>query len=198
MVREWLEREDRCWHELLLTELKLPTMRQLHAKLAKEVAGAGGDFTAYLLGLLEEEVGERRSRRVARRMKEAREKHTLHRYLRRFACLDLAIIDELGYLPIGEHGADLLFQALSERRRRRERPISRRRRGPPWGARAGPCEPCNHHTQQPGRAHPPNPPRLHTREVPPLGVGQLSMIKWVTFRWTSRLNDLKCQLSQSR
>lgn len=187
--------------ELLLAELKLPTMRRMHSRLAREVASAGGDFAAYLLGLLEEEVGERRSRRVTRRMKEARfrqvktleeldvaelpkgitrqrldelasgaymdsatnilalggsgtgkthlctalgvaacrqgrrvrfftaaelvseleearEKHALHRYLRRFAGLDLAIIDELGYLPIGEHGADLLFQALSERHER--------------------------------------------------------------------------------
>jgi len=30
----------------------------------------------------------------------------------------VAIIDELEYLPIGEHGADLIFQALSERHER--------------------------------------------------------------------------------
>jgi len=187
--------------ELLLSELKLPSMRRMHEKIAKEVLSAGGDFGSYLHSLLEEEVSERRSRRVQRRMKEARfrqiktldeleakelpkgitmqllndlargeymdtatnilalggsgtgkshvctalgvaacrqgkrvrfftaaelvseleaaqEKHTLHRYLKRFASLDLAIIDELGYLAIGEHGADLLFQALSERHER--------------------------------------------------------------------------------
>jgi DNA replication protein DnaC len=187
--------------ELLLTELKLPSIRRVHEKIGKQVAASGGDFAAYLHSLLEEEVSDRRSRRVARRLKEARfrqiktldeldaselpkgitmqllndlargaymdsatnilalggsgtgkshvctalgvaacrqgrrvrfftaaelvseleealEKHALHRYLRRFAALDLAIIDELGYLPIGEHGADLLFQALSERHER--------------------------------------------------------------------------------
>jgi DNA replication protein DnaC len=187
--------------ELLLTELKLPSIRQVHEKIAKEVASSGGDFASYLHGLLEEEVSDRRARRVQRRLKEARfrqiktldeldanelpkgismqrlnelaqgeymstatnilalggsgtgkthvctalgvaacrqgrrvrfftaaelvseleeaqEKHNLHRYLRRFAGLDLAIIDELGYLPIGERGADLLFQALSERHER--------------------------------------------------------------------------------
>lgn len=187
--------------DLLLGELKLPTIRQVHEKIAKEVATSGGDFGAYLHSLLEEEVSERRSRRVQRRLKEARfrqiktleeldagelpkgasmkllnelasgeymttatnilalggsgtgkthvctalgvaacrmgkrarfytaaelvseleeaqEKHTLHRYLRRFAGVELVIIDELGYLPIGERGADLLFQALSERHER--------------------------------------------------------------------------------
>ena len=58
--------------ELLLGELKLPTIRQMHEKIAKEVATSGGDFGAYLHSLLEEEVSERRSRRVQRRLKEAR------------------------------------------------------------------------------------------------------------------------------
>lgn len=186
---------------LLLGELKLPSIRRVHARVAKEVSAAGGDFFAYLHALLEEEVEERRSRRVQRRLKEARfrqvktlaelnprelpagitmerlnelagggymvsssniiaiggsgtgkthvctalgvaacqqgkrvraftatelvseleeaqEQHQLHRYLRRFASHDLVVVDELGYLPISEHAADLLFQALSERHER--------------------------------------------------------------------------------
>lgn len=187
---------------LLLTELKLPSVRRVHARVAKEVSNAGGGFLAYLHALLEEEVQDRESRRVQRRLKDARfrqiktlaeldakelpagakierlqelasgaylaeaanviaigssgtgkthvctalavaacqqgkrvraytatelvseleeaqEQHQLHRYLRRFASHDLVVIDELGYLPISEHGADLLFQALSERHERR-------------------------------------------------------------------------------
>jgi DNA replication protein DnaC len=170
---------------LLLGELKLPSIRRAHVRVAKEISAAGGDFFAYLHALLEEEIQDRRSRRVQRRLKaarfrqvktlaelnpkelpsgitmerinelaaggylesssniiaiggsgtgkrvraftatelvseleEAQEQHQLHRYLRRFASHDLVVVDELGYLPISEHAADLLFQALSERHER--------------------------------------------------------------------------------
>ena len=187
--------------ELLLTTLRLPTVKSLYKKVAKEVAASGGDFIAYLAALLEEESRDRRTRRVQRRIKEARfrqtkllselvaadlpdgismdllnelaaghyiesrtniiaignsgtgkthvctglaveacrqerrvraytatelvseleaaqEEHQLHRYLNRFAKWDLVVVDELGYLPISEHGADLIFQAFSERHER--------------------------------------------------------------------------------
>ena len=51
-------------------------------------------------------------------LEEAQEQHQLHRYLRRFAKFDVVVIDELGYMPISQHAADLLFQALSERHER--------------------------------------------------------------------------------
>ena len=188
--------------KLLLSELRLPTIRRVYAKIAKEVSVAGGDFRAFLHALLEEEIDERRKRRIQRRIKEARfrqekllselepselpkavsieqlnelanceymeraaniiaignsgtgkthvctglamaacqqgkrvraftaaelvselqaaqEAHQLHRYLHRFAKWDLVFVDELGYLPITEHGADLLFQAFSERHERK-------------------------------------------------------------------------------
>lgn len=188
--------------EMLLGELKLPSVKRMYRKLAKEVAQAGGDFVTYLAALLEEEIEDRRSRRVQRRLKEsklrqikqlseldpsalpkgismetlqelasgayiaeatnviaignsgtgkthvgsalaaaaclqglrvraytaieliseleaAQEEHQLHRYLARFATWDLVFVDELGYLPVTEHGADLLFQAFSERHERK-------------------------------------------------------------------------------
>jgi DNA replication protein DnaC len=188
--------------ELMLGQLRLPSMRRDYKKVAREVAAAGGDFLAYLHTLLDGEVADRRARRVQRRIKEARfpqikrlcdldpkelpagitmdllnelargeylerganiiavgssgtgkshvcdglgyaaceqclrvrrykaielaseleeaqESHQLHRYLRRFAAIDLVVIDELGYMPISQHAADLLFQALSERHERR-------------------------------------------------------------------------------
>jgi len=187
--------------ELLLSTLRLPTVKRLYKKVAKEVAASGGDFVSYLLALLEEESTDRMSRRIQRRIKDARfrqtkllseleaealpegitmdllgelasggyleshsniiaignsgtgkthvctglaveacrqgrrvraytavelvseleeaqEAHQLHRYLKRFAKWDLVFVDELGYLPISEHGADLLFQAFSERHER--------------------------------------------------------------------------------
>jgi len=39
----------------------------------------------------------------------------LKRELRRYLRPSLLIIDELGFLPIDKHGADLLFQIISER-----------------------------------------------------------------------------------
>jgi len=195
------DRTNEARVELLLTTLRLPTVKSLYKKVAKEVAASGGDFIAYLSALLEEESRDRRTRRVQRRIKEARfrqtkllselvaaelpegvsmdllnelaageyiasrtniiaignsgtgkthvctglaveacrqerrvraytatelvseleaaqEEHQLHRYLNRFAKWDLVVVDELGYLPISEHGADLLFQAFSERHER--------------------------------------------------------------------------------
>lgn len=188
--------------ELYLGELRLPSMKREYLKIAGEVAKSGGDFLSYLHALLEEEVRDRRSRRVQRLIKEARfpqlrrlcdleakelpkgitlellnelargtylsegsniiavgpsgtgkthvcdalglvaceqgkrvrrytatrlvseleeaqENHQLHRFLRRFGNHDLVVVDELGYMPISEHGADLFFQALSERHERR-------------------------------------------------------------------------------
>jgi len=187
--------------EMWLVELRMPTMKREYAKVAKEVAKSGGDYLTFLHTLLEEELSDRRGRRVQRRIKEARfpqlrrlsdldakelpkgaglellnelargvyiaensniiavgpsgtgkthvcdalglvaceqgkrvrrytatglvseleeaqEKKQLHRYLCRFGRHDLVVIDELGYMPISEHGADLFFQALSERHER--------------------------------------------------------------------------------
>ncbi|MFQ5381845.1 MAG: IS21-like element helper ATPase IstB [Dehalococcoidia bacterium] len=186
---------------LLLKGLRMPTIKRIYRKVAKEVSAAGGDYVSYLHTLLEEEVQDRMSRRIQRRIKDARfrqvkllseldedslpggltmdllneiargeylesasniiavgnsgtgkthvctgisveacrqgrrvrsytatelvselesaqEEHQLHRYLKRFAKWELVFVDELGYLPISEHGADLLFQAFSERHER--------------------------------------------------------------------------------
>ena len=62
--------------ELLLSTLRLPTVKKLYRKIAKEVAASGGDFVSYLLALLEEESSERRSRPIQRRIKDARFRQT--------------------------------------------------------------------------------------------------------------------------
>ena len=184
--------------DLLLGELRLPSMRRTYRKLAHQVAEAGGDYLTYLQVLLDEEVSQRRSRRVQRRLKEAhfpqikllseldgkalpkgvalaqlqelasgayieqreniialggsgtgkthvsiglgveacrqgrrvrfysamelasqleeaQEQHQLHRAIKRLQSLDLLVVDELGYLPLTERAAELLFQAFSAR-----------------------------------------------------------------------------------
>lgn len=184
--------------DLFLTDLRMPSIRRAYRKIGKQVAQHGGDYIAFLHAVLEEEVNDRRSRRVDRRLHEARfpqlkelsdldqgalpkgismtqilelakgdymsdhtnviavggsgtgkthvsiglavaacrqskrarfftaadlvseledanEQHQLHRYLKRFAAWDLVVVDELGYLPLTERGAELLFQAFSAR-----------------------------------------------------------------------------------
>lgn len=58
--------------DILLSELKLPSVKSAYRKIATEVSKAGGDYIAYLLALAEEEIEERRGRRVKRRLKDAR------------------------------------------------------------------------------------------------------------------------------
>lgn len=58
--------------DALATMLKLPTVRRLHRRLAQEVTAQGGDYGAYLLAVLREEVADRDTRRIQRRIQEAR------------------------------------------------------------------------------------------------------------------------------
>ena len=53
--------------------------------------------------------------RLVNELVEAREEHELSRVIRRYARFDLLCIDELGYVPLADVGAELLFQVISER-----------------------------------------------------------------------------------
>ena len=55
-------------------------------------------------------------------------KHEFQRYLRP----DLLLVDELGYLPIDKHGADLLFQIISQRYERAPMVITTNRAYKNW------------------------------------------------------------------
>jgi DNA replication protein DnaC len=50
---------------------------------------------------------------------EAQEDRLLSRLLKRYAGYDLLILDELGYVPFSQAGAQLLFQVLAERHERK-------------------------------------------------------------------------------
>jgi DNA replication protein DnaC len=45
----------------------------------------------------------------------AQKTNSLRRQLRKYLAPQLLILDEIGYLPIDQHGADLLFQVISQR-----------------------------------------------------------------------------------
>jgi len=85
-------------------------------------SGTGKSHVCDALGLAACEQSKRVRRykaiELTSELEEAQEQHQLHRYLRRFGAFDLVVIDELGYMPISQHAADLLFQALSERHER--------------------------------------------------------------------------------
>lgn len=49
------------------------------------------------------------------RLEEARRKARLNQELKRYVNIELLILDELGYLPIDQNGADHLFQVISRR-----------------------------------------------------------------------------------
>jgi DNA replication protein DnaC len=56
----------------------------------------------------------------------------LKRELRRYLKPDVLIVDELGYLPIDKHGADLLFQIISQRYERAPMVITTNRAYKHW------------------------------------------------------------------
>lgn len=49
---------------------------------------------------------------------EAQQQHLLGRILQRWSRLDLIVLDEVGYVPFAQGGAELLFQVISERAER--------------------------------------------------------------------------------
>ena len=53
--------------------------------------------------------------RLVNELVEAKEDHQLSRAIRRYARYELLCIDELGYVPLADIGAELLFQVVSER-----------------------------------------------------------------------------------
>lgn len=57
--------------------------------------------------------------RLVNDLTEARDVRQLGRIVGRYSRLDLIVLDELGYLPLGKADAELLFQVLSERHERR-------------------------------------------------------------------------------
>ena len=53
--------------------------------------------------------------RVINDLSAAQKRGLLKRQLKKYLAPELLLLDELGYLPIDQHGADLLFQIISQR-----------------------------------------------------------------------------------
>lgn len=85
--------------------------------------GTGKTHLATALGVAAAEQGRRvrfvTAGRLANELIEAKDSLQLGRVIGRYARLDLLILDEVGYLPLGKADAELLFQVLSERAEQR-------------------------------------------------------------------------------
>jgi DNA replication protein DnaC len=54
-------------------------------------------------------------RGLVNQLVEAQREHSLSRMLARWSRVELIVIDELGYVPLAEVAAELLFQVIAER-----------------------------------------------------------------------------------
>jgi DNA replication protein DnaC len=85
--------------------------------------GTGKTHLATALGVAAARQGRRvrfvTAGRLVNELVESRNAMELSRVVSRYARVDLLILDELGYLPLGKSDAELLFQVLSERAERR-------------------------------------------------------------------------------
>ncbi len=82
-------------------------------------SGTGKSHLATALGIVACYQGRRvRFTTVAalvNELQEAQDEHQLSRVVRRYAGIELLVLDELGYVQTSETGAELLFQVLAER-----------------------------------------------------------------------------------
>ena len=85
-------------------------------------SGTGKTHLLIGLGLAACEQGRRvryvTTARLVNELAEAADDRTLSRVVGRYGRLDLLLLDELGYVQIDRHGAELLFQIITEREER--------------------------------------------------------------------------------
>jgi DNA replication protein DnaC len=86
-------------------------------------SGTGKSHLATALGIAACQQGRRvrfvTAANIVNDLVEAKDSRALGSMVRRYARFDLLIIDDLGYLPLANHEAELLFQVLAERTERR-------------------------------------------------------------------------------
>jgi DNA replication protein DnaC len=82
-------------------------------------SGTGKSHLLIALGILAAEKGHKVKYTLATKMvnelAEAASDKTLARAIAKYGRVDLLLIDELGYMQLDRHGAELLFQVLTER-----------------------------------------------------------------------------------
>ena len=85
--------------------------------------GTGKTHLAIALGVAAAQKGRSvrfvTAAQLATELTEARDAHALGRIVGRYRRVEVLVLDELGYVPLGRTDAELLFQVLSERQERR-------------------------------------------------------------------------------
>jgi DNA replication protein DnaC len=85
--------------------------------------GTGKTHLATALGVSAARQGRRvrfvTAAKLVNELVEARDARELNRVLGRYSRVDLIVVDELGYIPLSNTDAELLFQVLGERQERR-------------------------------------------------------------------------------
>ena len=122
-IRRWRHDPDKdaaaCLHEQTVRQhcraLKMPTVAGQFETLAQAAIREGHGHVQYLEALLTAEIEERERKGVVRRIQEARLPRVLSRALGRWERVDLICIDEVGYVPLMEMGAELMFQVIADR-----------------------------------------------------------------------------------
>ncbi len=71
------------------------------------------------MALREVTVPQRACAQLVNELVEAADERRLSRIVARYGRLDLLCLDELGYVQLDPRGAELLFQIITERERRR-------------------------------------------------------------------------------
>lgn len=85
-------------------------------------SGTGKTHLLIALGTLAAEAGYRvrytLASKLVNELAEAADERQLSKLITRYGRVDLILVDELGYLELDRHGAELLFQVLTEREER--------------------------------------------------------------------------------
>ncbi len=100
--------------------------------------GLGKSHLAIALGVAACQRGHsvlfRTAMEIVNELTAAQSDASLHKKLRAFARPHVLVIDELGYLPVDKHAADLLFQVVSTRYERGSIVLTTNRAPADWGA----------------------------------------------------------------
>lgn len=99
--------------------------------------GVGKTHLAIALGIAACKKGKsvlfRTAMEIVNELEAARSDQTFLKKLRMLSQPELLVVDELGYLPVDKHGADLLFQVVSQRYERGSIVLTTNRAPKEWG-----------------------------------------------------------------
>src|SRR5436190_1499136 len=101
--------------------LRMPVIGSNFVRLSEQAIKEQRSHIGYLEALLTMEAEERDRHAIQKRIRDAklpRQKNAVKRVLVRWLRYDVIVLDEVGYVPLAEIGAEFLFQVIAERAER--------------------------------------------------------------------------------